>query len=556
MSVVSGDVTPTHGFVPWPAEFERRYVEAGYWRSEVLGELLRDWAARSPGATAVVAGQRRLSYAELDECADAMAAGLRAHGIRAGEHVVVQLPNVAEFVIVLFGLIRLGAIPALTLPAHRRTEITHVASVCEAVAYVIPDVHEGFDYRPLAEQLGAEVPTLRSVFVLGDPGPFVSLAEVAAPRAAGQAPTPEPGSTATADQVALLLMSGGTTGKPKLIPRTHRDYAYNARAAATVCELTSSDVYLVCLPIAHNLPLACPGVLGTLTVGGTVVLAPAPSAEVAFELIERERVTMAGVVPPLARLWVEHSVRNGGDRAADLSSLRLLMIGGAKLDVGLAEQIQPSLCARLLQSLGMAEGLLTYTRPEDPDELVLTTQGRPLSPADEIRIVDPEGHPVAPGEVGELWTRGPYTLRGYYRAPEYNRIAFSADGFYRTGDLVRALPTGHLVVTGRVKEVINRGGENVSATELEEELLAHPDIAAAAVLPLAAEDVGEIVCAAIVVADVAPRPPKLKEIRAYLRERGLARFKYPDRLLVVDDLPLTGVGKVDKKALTKLAEAP
>src|SRR5262249_26831513 len=160
-----------------------------------------------------------------------------------------------------------------------------------------------------------------------------------------------------------------------------------------------------------------------------------------FGLIERERVTMSGLVPPLLRLWIESARWD----TRDLSSLRLLMVGGAKLDVALACQVRPGLGARLLQSLDMAEGLLTYTRPEDPDHLVVSTQGRPLSEADEIRIVGAGGEPVADGDIGELWTRGPYTLRGYYRSPDYNRLAFSADGFYRTGDLVRRLPTGHLV---------------------------------------------------------------------------------------------------------------
>jgi 2,3-dihydroxybenzoate-AMP ligase len=534
------------GFVGWPPEFEHRYAEAGYWGDQTLGGLPRRWAARHPDGLALVSGRTRLSYQELDRRADAMAAGLGERGLEPGERVVVQLPNVAEFVIVFFALLRLGAIPVLTLPAHRRAEVGHVAALTDAVGYVIADRYEGFDYRVLAGQVCAEVPSLRSVFVLGDPGPtagFHALADVPIEASGLVADPTRP------EQVALLLMSGGTTGKPKLIPRTHRDYVYNVAATARVCGLTGQDVYLACLPIGHNLPLACPGVLGTLSVGGIVVLAPGPAVDVTFELIERERVTTCALVPPLARLWIEQA----GTAGRDLSSLRWLMVGGARCDAALAAQVGPVLGARLIQSLGMAEGLLTHTRPEDPEHIVLTTQGRPLSPADEIRILDRDGQPVREGHVGELWTRGPYTLRGYYRAPEYNRIAFDADGFFRTGDLVRALPSGHLVVEGRVKEVINRGGENVSEVELEEELLAHPGVAEAAVFGFPDADLGEIVCAALVVADPSGRPPKLKEINAFLRERGLASFKHPDRLRIVDRLPLTAVGKVDKKALADAA---
>jgi mycobactin salicyl-AMP ligase len=539
--VTAEQARPLDGFVPWPEEFVRRYRAAGYWGAETLGELLGTWAERSGEAIAVVDGQEWISYRELDRRATAMAAGLRSRGIEAGDRVIMQLPNTAAFLEVFFGLIRCGAIPVLALPAHRRSEIEHLATHAGAVGYVIPDRHDGFDHRGLAARIAAVTPPLRHVLVAGEQGPFTALADVPISEPV-ELPPCHPG------DVALLLMSGGTTGKPKLIPRTHRDYAYNARAAAEVCELGERDIYLACLPVAHNLTLASPGVLGTLSSGGTVVMSPAPSPDVAFGLIERERVTMSSVVPPLARLWVEAAA---WDRR-DLSSLRLLMVGGSRLDVKLARQIGPALGCRLLQSLGMAEGFLTYTRPGDSEEIVTTTQGRRLSPDDEMRVLDPDGKPVTPGDIGELWVRGPYTVRGYYRAPEYNRTAFSPDGFYRTGDLVRLLPSGHLIVTGRAKEVINRGGENVSAAELEEHLRAHPDIAQVAAIPLPDENLGEIVCAVISLAPGAKRAPRPRELKSYLAERGLARFKYLDRLVVIEEFPLTAVGKIDKKKLAEI----
>ncbi|WP_345419549.1 (2,3-dihydroxybenzoyl)adenylate synthase [Pseudonocardia xishanensis] len=524
----------------WPDEFVARYVAAGVWGDRTLGGLPREWARRAPRDPALVSGAERIDYSDLDRRVDEMAAGLLRRGIGAGDAVVLHLPNVPEFVVVLFALARIGALPVLVLPAHRRAEVSHVAAVSGAVAYVVPDRHEGFDYRSLATEVRADVPHLREVLVVGDPGEHGALDEVPVP---GAGPVPD---AARSEDVALLLMSGGTTGRPKLIPRTHRDYVYNAEATAEVCGLTSADVTLSVLPIGHNLPLACPGVIGTMAVGGTVVLARAGSPETAFELIEREGVTFAAVVPPLARLWVEAATAGGAPRG-----LRSLMVGGARCDRALAASIGPALGCRLIQSFGMAEGLLTHTRPEDGDELVVGTQGRPLSPLDEIRVLGPDGTPVPAGEVGELWTRGPYTIRGYHRAPEYNALAFDAEGFYRTGDLVRVLPSGHLVVEGRVKEVVNRGGENVSETELEEQLLEHPDVVRAAVFGLPDPDLGEIVCAALVLAGGVGKPPRAKDVAAFLRTRGLARFKHPDRLFIVDDLPLTAVGKVDKKALAR-----
>ncbi|GAY08789.1 (2,3-dihydroxybenzoyl)adenylate synthase [Pseudonocardia sp. N23] len=519
------------GFTPWPSELAARYREAGYWRGETLGELLRTWAASHRDALAVVDGELRLSYAELDKRVDERAAGLVALGIGAGDRLVLQLPNTAELVVLTFALARIGAVPVMALPAHRRTEIEHLAALSEAVGYVVADSFQGFDHRTLAAEIVELVPGIEHVLVDGDPGPFTALGSVTAP-AAAETPFVDPAG------IAVLLISGGTTGKPKLIPRTHDDYALNARASAEVCALTADDRYLVALPAAHNFPLACPGILGVLGVGGTVVMCPAPSPDVALPLIERERITVTALVPPLARLWAEAAPYAG----ADLSSLRLLQVGGAKLDAALARRIPDALGAQVQQVFGMAEGLLNYTRLDDPAEIVEISQGRPLCADDEIRVVDPDGNDV---EVGELLTRGPYTLQGYYRVPEYNATAFTPDGWYRSGDVVRVLPSGHLVVEGRVKDVINRGGENVSAGELEEYLLVHPAVAAAAVVGLPDETLGEIVCAVVVPGP--DGPPKLKALKAFLGEQGLARFKHPDRLVIVDELPLTAVGKISKR---------
>ncbi|GAA2980042.1 (2,3-dihydroxybenzoyl)adenylate synthase [Actinokineospora diospyrosa] len=517
------------GAVGWPEEFAARYRERGYWRGDTLGGLLRDWARSFGDDIAVVCGEERVSYRELDRRADVLAAGLLDLGIARDDRIVVQLPNVTEFVVLLFALARIGAIPVMALPAHRRAEITHLVELSSAVGYVIPDVFQGFDHRTLAAELD-----VRHVLVVGDPGEHTALSTVAG----------EPRELDPVDptSVALLLISGGTTGRPKLIPRTHDDYAYNARASAEVCELTSADRYLVALPIAHNYPLACPGVLGILGVGGTAVMAPAPSPDVAFALVEKEGVTVTGLVPPMARMWVEATEWS----TEDLSSLRLIEVGGAKMDPDLARAMPPALGCVAQQVFGMAEGLLNYTRPGDSTDLLENSQGRPLSPDDEVRVVDADGHDVEPGAVGELLTRGPYTLRGYYRAEQYNATAFTPDGFYRSGDLVRQLPSGHLVVEGRIKDVINRGGEKVPAGELEDLLLAHPAVAQAAAIGLPDETLGELVCAVIVAAGT---PPKLKQLRAHLAELGLARYKQPDKLVVLDRLPLTAVGKISKRDL-------
>jgi 2,3-dihydroxybenzoate-AMP ligase len=527
----------------WPADLAERYRRAGHWRGRTFGELLADWAARRPDHTAVVDDRVRLTYAGLDAAADRLVGGLLGLGLRRGDRVVVQLPNTADFVVLWFALVRMGAVPVHAQPGHRASELTHLARTSGAVACVIPDRHARFDHRPLGDAVRAQVPSVEHLVVAGEPGPGqVALADLACGPAADPREGPDPGDT------AVLLLSGGTTGAPKLIPRTHDDYAYNARAAAELCALGRDAVYLAVLPVAFNFTMACPGVLGTLTAGGTVVLAASPDPGTAFPLVERERVTITALNPPLAPYWIDEAATT----AHDLASLRVVQIGSARLADDVARRVEPALGARLQQVFGMAEGLLCLTRLDDPDDLRWTTQGRPISPDDEVRVVDGDGRPVAAGEAGEageLLTRGPYTLRGYERAPEHNARSFTADGFYRTGDIVRALPSGHLVVVGRAKDQINRGGEKIAATEVEGHLLAHPGITGAALVGAPDPHWGERSVAFLVCRDA---PPGRRELAAFLRDRGVAAYKHPDQVEHLDAFPLTAVGKVDKQALRAL----
>ncbi|RKN39004.1 (2,3-dihydroxybenzoyl)adenylate synthase [Streptomyces hoynatensis] len=525
----------------WPAEFAARYRAAGWWRGETFGAMLRDRAAAHPKRIALTAGDRHLTYAALDEAADRMAAGLLALGIAPGDRVVVQLPNVPEFFEVIFALFRIGALPVFALPAHREAEISYFCSFTEAVAYVIPATWEGYDHRALATRVLAAAPTLRHVLVAGEPGGHTALGAVPRdPVATPPGPNPE--------DLAFLQLSGGSTGVPKLIPRTHDDYLYSLRGSNEICGVSADTVYLCALPAAHNFPLSSPGTLGTLYAGGRVVLSPRPDPDTAFPLIARERVTLTALVPPLALAWAEAAAGT----PHDLGTLRVLQVGGAKLSREAATRLLPAFGATLQQVFGMAEGLVNYTRLDDPEELIVSTQGRPLSPDDELRIVDEEGRPVPPGAPGHLLTRGPYTIRGYWRAPEHNARAFTPDGFYRTGDLVRLTPTGHLVVTGRAKDQINRGGEKVAAEEIENHLLAHPAVHDAEVVAQPDPYLGERICAYLIARQGAELPGRAA-VRAWLRARGLAEYKLPDLVRAVTAFPTTGVGKVSKRHLREPA---
>ncbi|MEV7777124.1 (2,3-dihydroxybenzoyl)adenylate synthase [Kitasatospora sp. NPDC088351] len=544
------------GFTPYPAEFAERYRAAGYWRGETFGRMLRERAAAHGERIAIVdpsglsgpsapEGGRRWSYAELDRRADRMAAGLLARGIGRGDRVVVQLPNTAEFFEVVFALFRIGALPVFALPAHRYTEIGYFCGFTGAAAYVVPAVENGFDYRELASRVRSENPSLRLVLVAGeDPGEHVRLADVPSD---GPGPDAEP----RPEDVAFLQLSGGSTGVPKLIPRTHDDYIYSLRGSVELCAVDEDSVYLCVLPAAHNFPLSSPGTLGTLYAGGRVVLCPQPGPETAFPLIEREGVTITGLVPPLALLWLDAAERGRGLAGAPrLDSLEVLLVGGAKFSEEAARRVRPVLGCTLQQVFGMAEGLVNYTRLDDPEEVIVSTQGLPISPDDEIRVVDDQGADLPAGATGHLLTRGPYTIRGYWNAPEHNANSFTGEGFYRTGDLVRRTATGHLVVEGRAKDQINRGGEKVAAEEIENHLLAHPAVHDAAVVSMPDPYLGERTCAYVVLrAEARPTPPKAIELKRFVRGRGLADFKVPDRVEFVEAFPATGIGKVSKKDL-------
>lgn len=529
------------GCVPWPEEFAERYRRKGYWRGVTIGELVDRWAERSGDAEAIICGDERVSYAQLAERSEHLARHLKALGIRRNERVVMQLPNGLEFVYLLLALLRIGALPVLALPAHREHEISYMIEHAEAVAYAVPERHRGFDHLELAREMRRRYPTMREVLIdRGDHPDAVSISallEAPAPAGSSAEDGPRP------SDVALFLLSGGTTGLPKLIPRTHDDYAYFFSTCAEVCDIGPDSTYLIVLPISHNFPLAVPGLLGVLSAGGRLIIMQDPSPEATFPVIERERVTHSGLVPVLAIRWCDSPLRE----KYDLSSLRLLTVGGSRLSDEAARRIRPALGCELQQALGMAEGLVTATRIGDPEEVVTQTQGRPICPDDEIRIVDENGEPVPDGEPGELEVRGPYTIRGYYKAPEHNARAFSEDGFYRTGDVVRMHPSGNLVVEGRRKDLINRGGEKISAEEIESLILSHPRIEMVAAVAMPDPEMGERTCAYVVTKDGGPLT--VEELAAHLDGLKVARYKFPERVEVVPRLPLTAVGKVDKKAL-------
>jgi 2,3-dihydroxybenzoate-AMP ligase len=458
----------------------------------------------------------------------------------------VQLPNVVEIVYLYFALQKIGCVPIMALVSHRFREMSQFAELSGAVACATPDTTRDFDYRSMVRRLRESDKTLRLGIILGDaPEGFLSFDELIE-RPSKRRRDDLERIAIDPDDPALFQLSGGTTGIPKLIPRTHNDYVYNSKMAAAVTGVGSDKVSLSVLPLPHNLPLACPGLQGFLLHGGKVVLAQSTRSQDIFALIERHRVTHIAVVPALLiRLINDPLIEK-----FDLSSLQVIQSGGQRLQPEVRRRTKELIASATVQeNFGMAEGMLMFVRFDDPEEVRMETVGRPVSPDDEVRLVDEDDNEVEPGEVGEFLARGPYTLRGYYGVPEYNARAFTTDGFYRSGDLMRRHPSGNYMVEGRKKDLINRGGEKISAEEIENLILAHPAVQNVACVPMPDPVLGERMCACVILRCGAS--VTLQELVAFLMKEEIAKHKLPERLEILDDFPLSPFGKVSKKELTE-----
>ena len=538
------------GVVSFPPEYAQRYRERGYWADKSLAQEFKVVFERYADRVALIDRDRSITYAELDCLSSNLALNLLGAGLQPLDRVVVQLPNVAEFVILYFALQKIGCIPVAALVTQRYAEISQFVKFSGARACVIPDRHGDCDYAAIIDRIRKESPTLKPGILLGAPREgFLSLSEMIS------TPAKLPVSALAEIQIdptdpAIFQLSGGTTGIPKLIPRTHNDYAYNSKVAASVCGVAADSILLVVLPIAHNLPLACPGIQGFLFQGGRVVLSASTKPDDVCALIEKHRVTHLKVVPALLiRLLNDPAVKK-----YDLSSLRFIQSGGQRLQPEvrlLAKRLIPS--AFIQENFGMSEGLLMFVRIDDPEDVRLETVGRPVCPDDEVRILDDDDNEVPFGEVGELCCRGPYTLRGYFGVPEYNARAFTPDGFYRSGDLMRQHPSGNYMVEGRKKDLVNRGGEKISAEEVENLILSHPAVKNVACIAIPDPDLGERMCACVLLRDGASL--SFDELKHFLFGKEIAKYKLPERLEILPDFPLSTFGKVSKKKLVEIVSA-
>ena len=538
------------GFVTYPEFFVKQYREKGLWVDKTIGEELDGAVARYGDRIALACEGRYVTYRELGERATRLALHFIDKGLRPYDRVIFQLPNEPEFVYCLYAAVKIGIIPIMALPAHRNAEITFFAQFTGARAHFMPARYKDFSHQALSREVRAKAPGMTLQFVSGAPVEegFISISElledrieerIPASRLADYRPDPlEP---------ALFQLSGGTTGVPKIIPRTHNDYSLNFKAVGDICALTEESVLGIAIPVNHNFALSCPGLLGGLYSGAKVVLIPSPRTETVLAAIQTEKITIMPTPPALLIRWMEFPQLSD----YNLSSLRYVIAGGARLNSEVARKIGPVLGCEYFQNLGMAEGMGFWSRIGDSEDLLFNTQGAPMFDEDEVRVVDENEKEVPYGEGGELLVRGPITIRGYYNSPEYNKKAFTANGFYRTGDVVKMYKGRYLSVEGRIKDTINRGAEKISAEEVENHILAHPDVENCAYVAMPDRTLGEKGCAFVLAKP--GRTLTLKNLQAFLKdERNISVFKLPERLEMVDAFPMTNIGKIDKKELRRI----
>ncbi|MCU1646110.1 MAG: hypothetical protein JWN03_6385 [Nocardia sp.] len=535
--------------VPYPADMAARYRAAGYWTGRSLPSELSSAAAQYADRIALVTPEHSWSYRELFGTAERFAGGLLTRtSLWPGDAVMFQMGNVAETVVAYLGCLLAGMRPVCTLPQHGVREIEILAGHIGARGLILQaDFGRG--------QLLDNARTLIDRGVIDDViiargtafDDAVGFDELLRPTRLDD-PGLLPYHVLGPERIAVFQLSGGTTGLPKVAPRLHEEYTYNAKAWAETLGWGPGTVALYPLPIMHNAGIQV-ALQPALLSGATLVLSPSADIDMLLDLIEATRPDSMPLVPPaLAIRLLEHP----RTRTVDLSSLRDFIVGGQKLPVEITERLRDELGIAVRQKFGMAEGMFLVTPAGASESVRHHSVGRPISPADEIRILEPDtGIEVQLGEIGELCVRGPYTIRGYYRAAQHNAKAFTSDGFYRTGDLAqRSVIDGQVCysVMGRTKDVINRGVEKIHAEEVEELIVRHPDVRTAALVAMPDPILGERGCAYLV-QESGTALLSVATLGEFLLAQGLAKYKLPERIEIADILPLSNVGKVSKKDL-------
>jgi 2,3-dihydroxybenzoate-AMP ligase len=537
---------PLPGVIYPPESALRRYMDAGTLGLETLPQAFSE-AFRNNGARIAICGERTLSYQALDDLTDRAGAALLGLGLQPLDRVMFQLGNCAELLIAFLGCLKAGLIPVCTLPAHRENEIGYLARHAKARAHIVQG-DEKFDLVGFATELKPRIPSMH--VVLSTRGPArAGVARLEDLIEKQDGPTARQRLQDVKHdpfQAAVFQLSGGTTGVPKLIPRFQNEYVYNMRAVARYLDYRADDVMYMPLPMIHNASMACAwGPM--LLVGAAFAVAP-QTPEAMVQVLRECKPTWLGAGVKQALLKLKTAV--------DAAEIKLERVRGV-WTINAAKYTREVLGVPGCHIFGMAEGLIMFTRDSDPLEAREQTVGKPVCELDQIRLLRPgTEEEVAPGQIGELAVRGPYTIHGYYDAAERNQQAFTSDGFYRSGDLMSARVIGgstYYVFEGRLKDVVDRGGEKVNCEEVELALADHNAVADVAIVGMPDPGLGERICAFVSLRPgFSAAEVGVAQFGAHLDALGFAKYKWPERVEVMENLPATKVGKPDKTELRRI----
>ncbi|MES5487966.1 AMP-binding protein [Bradyrhizobium sp. INPA03-11B] len=522
------------------------FREAGYWLDKTVDQLLTEAVERTADKVAIVADRAdrdqatRFTYRELERLADRAASALLRLGVGRGDVVTVQLPNWWEFVVTAFACSKIGAVMNPVMPILRERELLYILNFCQAKVFIVPNRYRGFDYAAMAQGMRAELPHLKRVIVADGEGETgferMLLSSEADKLPSGLRP----------DDMAVLMFTSGTTGEPKGVMHTSNSLIACCKALSGRFGLDSSDVMLVASPVGHMTGYAAI-VLLSVYLGGTMILQDVWEARRGAGLMAREGVTYTAASTPFLSDICD-AVKAG---AARPNSLRSFLCGGAPIPSVLIERAAAELGLTVCSLWGMTEVLSgTLTEPARAAEKSASTDGRPLEGM-QISVVDSEGRPAPVGEPGRLLVRGAQMFKGYYKRPEL--LTFDNDGWFDSGDLAYMDKDGYIRISGRVKDILIRGGENVPVVEIENLLYKHPAVSAVAVVGFPDTRLGERGCAFIV-----PRTGStidLTAVQAYLGEARMAKQFWPERVELLAELPRTASGKIQKFKLREMAAA-
>lgn len=537
MSII--DISPSNDQMARAAGYRRD----GYWSDRHLIDVIEHWAREDPDHAYLSDGTGELTYGEFRDRAWSLAAALADLGVARGDRVAVQLPNWNEYFLTYAACARLGVVMIPVVAVYRENEVRYLVASAGAVALVTPGVFRGFDHAAMAASIAADVPTLRHrIVVRGEGGDGGALVFDDLVRRGGDVAALGP--APSADDAHLILFSSGTESKPKGCLHTWNTSSFLPKQAVAALGMGRDDVMFMPAPVTHALGLTL-GVMAPTIAGAAVELIDVFDPVKALEQITRGGCTGTASPAPFIRLLLDAY----DPQVHDLSRLRFWLSAGAPIPQALVEEASRTFeSCRIVSAYGSSEIMMaTVCRSTDSLERVATSDGAPV-PGVEIRIVGLDEQEVPTGSDGEIRYRGPGRLLQYVDRPDLTAGALDADGWWRTGDLGRLDDEGYLRVTGRLKDIIIRGGFNISAREVEEALLEHPAIASVALVGLPDDQLGERACAVVV-----PRGEQrvtVADLKAFLvDERRFAVWKAPERIEFVDAFPTTATGKVQKFAL-------